>query len=59
MDSMKSTNLKLKTRTLLTFENKSVKKGGALLDTDPTSATLPTTSGILITELFLNTQKKG
>jgi len=59
MDRMKCTTLKLKTKTLLTFENKTLKKGEGFLDTDPTSSTLPTTTVILSGELFLNTIKKG
>jgi hypothetical protein len=59
MEQIKSTTLKLKTRTLLTFENRGVKREGMALDTDPTTSTFPTTSAIFSPELFRNSQKKG
>jgi hypothetical protein len=59
MNRLTSPTLKLKTRTLLTFENKPVKKAGQFADTDPTSSTLPSTSGILSGMLFQQSQKKG
>jgi hypothetical protein len=57
MEHLKSPTLKLKTRTLLTFENKSVKKAGQFADTDPTS-NMPST-GIMSGMLFQQSQKKG
>jgi hypothetical protein len=59
MDKLKSPLLKLRTRTLLTFENKSLKKAGQFADTDPTSSTLPTIGGILTGGLFETVPKKG
>jgi hypothetical protein len=59
MDKLKSPLLKLRTRTLLTFENKSLKKAGQFADTDPTSSTLPTIGGILTGGLFQTVPKKG
>lgn len=57
---MKSVSLKLRTRTLLTFENKTDKAQRGLTDTttDPTTSTVPTTSGVLTAVLLMATEKK-
>jgi hypothetical protein len=53
----KTNRLKLKTRTLVTFENKSIKKDGGI-DTDPTTATFPPTIGMFPFDLFMQVAKK-
>jgi hypothetical protein len=60
MDRMKPVSLKLRTRTLLTFENKTDKAQRGLTDTttDPTTSTVPTTSGVLTAVLLMATEKK-
>ena len=57
---MKPVSLKLKTRTLLTFENSTDKERRVLADTttDPTTSTVPTTSGVLTAVLLMTTEKK-
>lgn len=52
MKSLESRALQLKTRVVMTFENKTVKKERGLMDTDPTTATLPTTSVVFPFELL-------
>lgn len=59
MEQVKSPILKLKTRTLLTFQTKSVNNGTQYLDTDPTSSTLPTITGIISGTYNQQSQKKG
>lgn len=59
MDRTKSSTLKLKTRTLLTFENKAIKKADGFADTDPTTTTATTSSVIFTSPLFMSQQKKG
>ena len=57
MDQIKSPTLKLRTRTLLTFENKIENKTNGFADTtDPTSVTA-TTSSVLSGGIFMNPLK--
>jgi hypothetical protein len=56
MKHFKTNPLQLKIRTLLTFENKTVKKGNSIIDTDPTTTTLPTTH--FPVDLFVQLPKK-